>query len=336
MATETNYRIKGPQKAAALALSLGEENLTKIFKYLDRSMVKSLSLEMANLRSVEAKDMEGIFKQFTQSLTRAVEIQGGVDKTEEILRKVFSEDRVVEIMKEVKGPLGPNMWEQIHQLDEDMLINFLMDEHPQTVAVFLSKVRSEMASKLLKRLPRDVSEEVVVRMLKLEDIPSQILQNVEESIRQQFMRALSRKGNQDRLQVLADIFNFLDAKTETHLMSKIEQVAGQEAEAVRKLMFTYEDIVRISDVGIQNVIRSVDKTKLATALKGSSEKIKDKFFNNMSERAKKLTMEDMETMGPVRVREVEEAQNEILVIIKELTIQGEVVINISEDEERVL
>ena len=240
------------------------------------------------------------------------------------------------IMEEIRGPAGRTMWDKLGNVNEQVLANYLKNEYPQTVAVVLSKIKSDHAARVLSVLPENFAMEVVMRLLQMETVQKEVLDGVERTLRSEFMSNLSRTQRQDSHEQMADIFNFLDRSTESRFMGALEERSSDSADRIKNLMFTFDDLTRIDQSGLQVLLRQVEKDQLAIALKGASDEIKDLFFQNMSERASKMMIEDMEAMGPVRVKEVDEAQSNVVNAAKKLADSGEIVIaGGGEDDELV-
>ena len=217
-----------------------------------------------------------------------------------------------------------------------MLANFLQKEYPQTVAVILSKLAPDHAARVLAMLPEGFAMEVIMRMLKMEAVQKDILDDVERTLRTEFMSNLMRTSRRDSHEMMADIFNSLERATETKFMEALEERSRESAERIRELMFTFEDLQKLDPTGIQTLIRAADKEKLPTALKGATDSMRDLFFSNMSERAAKIMKEDMAAMGPVRLRDVEEAQQILVNIAKDLADRGEITITGKSEEDELI
>jgi flagellar motor switch protein FliG len=228
------------------------------------------------------------------------------------------------------------MWEKLGNVNEEILANFLQKEYPQTVAVVMSKIQTDHAARVLSLLPENFSLEVIHRMLRMEAVQKEVLEDVEKTLRAEFMANLSRTQRRDSHELMAEIFNNLERSAETKFLEELEKSAPDSAEKIRSLMFTFEDLTKLDPTAIQTVIRAVDKDKLPMALKGSTETLRDLFFSNMSERAAKIMKEDMAAMGPVRLREVEESQQYIVSVTKELEARGEIVISTGSEEDELI
>jgi len=219
---------------------------------------------------------------------------------------------------------------------EQVLANYLKNEYPQTVAVVLSKIKADHASRVLAMLPEGFAMEVVMRMLHMEAVQKEVLESIEKTLRSEFMSNLARTARRDSHEMMADIFNNLDNKTEARFLSALEERSEESANKIKKLMFTFEDLIRLDATAIQTLLRHVEKDALGNALKGSSEELKDLFFANMSDRAGKMLKDDMAALGPLRLRDVEEAQNAIVSMAKELASDGQIVISEGKEDDELV
>ncbi len=332
-----DYRsLTGPQKAAMLMLSLGEEHSAKLFGMMDEEEIKELSQIMANLGTVSANLVERLFVEFADQISSTGSLVGSYESTERLLMKSLPKDRVSTIMEEIRGPAGRTMWDKLGNVNEQVLANYLKNEYPQTVAVVLAKIKPDHAARVLSLLPENFGMEVIMRMLRMEAVQKEVLDGVEKTLRTEFMSNLARTQRRDAHELMADIFNNLDRNAENRFMSALEERNRESAERIKQLMFTFEDLTRIDAAGIQTLLRNVEKDKLALALKGASDSIKDLFFKNMSERAGKMLREDMEAMGPVRLRDVDQAQSLIVAMSKELAASGQIVISEGREEDELV
>ncbi len=322
-----DYRtLTGPEKAAIMMLALGEEHSSKLFSLMDDEEIKELSQVMANLGTVSANLIERLFVEFAEQMSSSGTVVGSFDSTERLLLKTLPKDKVDQIMEDIRGPAGRTMWDKLTNVNESVLSNYLKNEYPQTVAVVLSKIRSDHAGRVLAQLPESFAMEVIMRMLRMEAVQKEVLDDVERTLRTEFMTNLARTSRRDSHEMLAEIFNGLDRTTEHRFMAALEERNRDSAERIKSLMFTFEDLSKLDPSGVQTLLRTVDKQKLGTALKGASETLKDLFFSNMSERAAKILREDMAAMGPVRVRDVDEAQMYMVQLAKDLAARGELVL----------
>jgi flagellar motor switch protein FliG len=337
MRVREDYRtLTGTEKAAILLLSLGEEYTAKIFEQLDEEEILNLSHNMSNLGKVSSSVIERLFIEFAENITSTSSLVGTLDSTERLLAKVLGKDKVDNIMEEIRGPAGRTMWEKLSNVNEEILASYLQKEYPQTVAVVLSKITPEHAAKVLATLPEGFAMEVVMRMLRMEAVQKEVLDDVEKTLRTEFMPNLSRSSRRDSHEIMAEIFNSLERNVEGKFMASLEERNPDSAEKIRSLMFTFEDLGKLDPGAIQTVIRSADKEKLPLALKGASDAMKDLFFSNMSERAGKIMKEDMSAMGPVRLKEVEEAQQSLVNTAKDLADRGEITIVTAKDEDELI
>ncbi len=328
--------LSGQQKAAILMLSLDEERSATLFSMMDDEEIKELSVIMASLGKINSNVIEQLILEFNDKITSTGSLVGSYESTERLLAKALDKERVSVIMEEIRGPAGRTMWDKLGNVNEHVLANYLKNEYPQTIAVILSKIKAEHAAKVIALFPENFAMEIVMRMLRMDSVQKEVLDSLEKTLRKEFMSNLSKSTRRDAHELIADIFNSLDRSTETRFMEALEERNRESAERVKSLMFTFEDLVRIDSQGIQVLLRNVDKDKLAIALKGASETVKELFFNNMSTRAGKIIKEDMEAMGPVRVRDVEEAQQYIVSTAKDLAGSGEIVVSEGKDSDELI
>lgn len=337
MRVREDYRtLNGSEKAAILLLALGEEHTSKIFENMDDDEIMEISQTMANLGKISANVIERLFVDFAEQMSSTSSLVGTLDSTERLLTKVMGRDRVDSIMEEIRGPAGRTMWEKLGNVNEEILANFLQKEYPQTVAVVLSKISTEHASNVLALLPEGFAMEVIHRLLRMEAVQKEVLDDVERTLRSEFMTNLARTQRRDSHEMMAEIFNALDRTVETKFMESLEDSAPESAEKIRSLMFTFEDLTKLDPTAIQTIIRAVDKDKLTIALKGSTESLRDLFFSNMSERAAKIMKEDMTSMGPVRLKDVEDSQQNVVSVAKDLESRGEIVISSGSEEDELI
>jgi len=328
-----DYRaLTGPQRAAAFMLSIGPQQSATLFERMDDEEIRELSQAMSGLGSLSSSIVERLFVEFADQLSSAGGLVGSYSSTERLLTGALSEERVSAIMEEMRGPAGRTMWDKLGNVNEAVLANYLKNEYPQTVAVVLSKIKTDHASRVLSVLPENFSMEVIMRMLRMEAVQKDILDHVERTLRTEFMTNLARTAKRDSHEMMADIFNNLDRNTETRFMTALEERNRESAERIKQLMFTFDDLVRVDPSGIQQILRQVEKDQLAMALKGASEEVKDLFFSNMSERAGKMMREDMEAMGAVRLKDVDEAQANVVSTAKSMADSGDIVITSTEEE----
>ena len=328
--------LKGPQKAAILMMALGEDQCGRLFAMMHEDEIKDISAAMSQLGAVRAELVERLCADFVESLGATGNLIGSYESTENLLLKALPRERVSQIMDEIRGPAGRTMWDKLGNVNEEVLASYLKNEYPQTVAVVLSKVRADHAARVLALLPDTFAMEVVMRMLRMEAVQKDVLDGVEKTLRAEFMSNLARSARRDAHEMMADIFNNLDRQAETRFLSGLEERNRESAERIKSLMFTFDDLQRLSGPAVQMLLRAIEKDKLPIALKGASDKIKELFFANLSERAAKMLREDMEALGPVKLRDVDEAQAGIVALAKELAAQGQIEIGSGKDEEVIL
>jgi flagellar motor switch protein FliG len=318
--------LTGLQKAAIFMLSIGEENSTKLFQRMENEEIRDISLAMVSLGSVSATIIERLFDEFSDLLSGTSGLIGSNASTERLLLASMSADRVSQIMDDIRGPEGRTMWDKLGNVNEEILANYLKNEYPQTVAVILSKIKPDHASRVLALLPENFSMDCIMRMLRMEAVQKDVLDHIERTLRAEIMTNLSSTPTLDSHEVMANIFNTLDTDTGERFMTALEERDMESAERIKSLMFTFDDLSKIDPSGIQLLLGRVDKDKLGLALKGASEDVQELFFTNMSKRAGKMMKEDMEALGAVRLKDVEEAQTTIVQVAKALADADEIVI----------
>jgi flagellar motor switch protein FliG len=335
-AKSEDYRgLTGVQKAAMLMLALGEDQCTRLFGMMHEDELKDISAAMAQLGSVRAEVVERLCLDFAENIGSAGNLVGSYESTERLLQKALPRDRAAQIMEEIRGPAGRTMWDKLGNVNESVLANYLKNEYPQTVAVVLSKVRPEHAARVLALLPDSFAMEVVMRMLRMESVQKDVLDGVERTLRSEFMSNLARSTRRDAHEMMADIFNNLDRQSEGRFIAALEERNREAAERIKSLMFTFDDLARLTPQSVQLLLRSIEKDKLPIALKGASEKLRELFLSSMSERAGKMLRDEIEALGPVRVRDVDDAQAAIVQLAKELSAQGTIEISSGKDEELI-
>ncbi|HMA15187.1 MAG TPA: flagellar motor switch protein FliG, partial [Kiloniellaceae bacterium] len=316
--------------------ALGDEHGEPIWKSLDDDEVKEVSTIMSNLGTVSSSLIEGLLIEFVSQMSSTGSVLGSYDTTERLLAKFLPKERVGTVMEEIRGPAGRTMWDKLANVNEMVLANYLKNEYPQTVAVVLSKIKPEHAAKVLAVLPEPFAMEVVMRMLRMEAVQKEVLDDVERTLRNEFMSNLAKTNRRDSHELMADIFNYLDRTLETRFLTALEERNRDSAERIKALMFTFEDLGNLDPGGVQTLLSAADKDKLATALKGASETLRDFFFSNMSERAAKIMKEDMQSMGPVRLKDVDEAQMYMVATAKDLAEKGEIIISENKGEDELV
>jgi flagellar motor switch protein FliG len=332
--TKATAKVSGPKRAAMLMLALGEQYGAKVWQMLDDDEIRELSIVMSSLGTIEADAVEDLLLEFVSRMSASGALMGNFDATERLLQQYLPKERVNGIMDEIRGPAGRNMWEKLSNVQEEVLANYLKNEYPQTIAVVLSKLTAEHAARVLAILPEDLALDVVGRMLKMEAVQKEVIERVEQTLRLEFMSNLSQTRRRDAHEVMAEIFNNFDRQTETRFITALEEDNRESAERIKALMFTFDDLVKLDAASTQTLMRHVDKDKLGIALKGANEDIRTFFLGNMSSRAAKLLLDDMQAMGPVRLRDVDEAQALLVNLAKDLAAKGEIMLakNRADDE----
>lgn len=328
--------MTGPQRAAVILLVLGEEHGRAIWREFDDEEIRIITRAMAELGTVDSDDVERLMLDFVGKLSSAGAVTGSFDRTISLLEKILPSDQVAMIMEEIRGPAGRNMWQKLGNIDASVLANFLKNEYPQTIAVILSKIRPEHAANVLRNLPNDLSIEVVGRMLRLESVQKEALDHIENTLRTEFVATLTQTRRRDPHEMMADIFNGFDRQTEIRFLSALDASNQESASRIRALMFTFEDLAKLDAAGLQTLMRQVDKDTLARALKGASETMRTFFFSAMSQRAVKTMQDDMQGLGPLRLKEVDEAQTKLVALTKDLADKGEIVLSKGNSEDELV
>lgn len=321
--------LSGVQKAAVLLISLGPERSAHIFKFLKEEEIEQLTLEIANTRSISQSVKEKVLDEFYEvCLAQQYIAEGGVGYARELLEKALGEEKAKEVIGKLTASLQVRPFEFVRKTDPGQLLNFIQDEHPQTIALILSYLSAGQASQIISALSPDKQTDVAKRIALMDRTSPDVIKEVEKVLEQK----LSSLVNQDYTIVggvdsIVEILNTVDRGTEKHIMETMEIEEPELADEIRKKMFVFEDILSLDDRSIQRVLREVDNNELAVALKGSNEDVQNVIFNNLSKRLATMIREDMDFMGPVRLKDVEEAQQKIVNIIRKLEDASEIVIS---------
>ncbi len=328
MAKDTE-NVSGLQKAAILLIALGPERSANVFKHLKEDEIEELTLEIANTRNITPKVKDAVISEFYQvCLAQQYIAEGGINYAKEVLEKSFGADRAMDVIGKLTASLQVKPFEFIRKTDASQLLNFIQDEHPQTIALILSYLSAAQSALILSALPPDRQADVAKRIAIMDRTSPEVIKEVEKVLESK----LSSLVNQDYtiiggVDAVVEILNTVDRGTEKHIMETLEIEEPELADEIRKKMFVFEDILLLDDRAIQRVLRDVDNGDLATALKGSNEEVQNAIFNNLSKRLAAMIKEDMEFMGPVRMKDVEEAQQKIVNIIRKLEDSAEIVIS---------
>jgi flagellar motor switch protein FliG len=324
-----NEEYTGMQKAAILLIALGPERSADIFKHLKEDEIEELTLEIANTKSVSPQVKEDVLNEFYQvCLAQQYIAEGGIGYAKELLDKALGNDKAQEVISKLTASLQVRPFEFVRKTDPSQLLNFIQDEHPQTIAMILSYLTPNQAAMVIGSLPPEKQADVAKRIAMMDRTSPDVIKEVERVLE----RKLSSLVNQDYtivggVDAIVNILNTVDRATEKHIMESLEIEEPELADEIRKKMFVFEDILLLDDRAIQRVLRDVDNGDLAIALKGSNEEVQNAIFNNLSKRLAVMIKEDMEFMGPVRMKDVEEAQQKIVNIIRKLEDSAEIVIS---------
>ena len=325
----SNEELKGIQKAAILLIALGPEKSSLIFKHLKEEEIEDLTLEIANTNSVTPQEKEKVINEFYEvCLAQQYIAEGGISYAKELLEKALGADKAMDVIGKLTASLQVKPFEFVKKTDASQLLNFIQDEHPQTIALILSYLSAGQAATILGALVPEKQAEVARRIATMDRTSPDVIKEVERVLESK----LSSLVNQDYtiiggVDAVVDILNTVDRGTEKHIMETLEVEEPELADEIRKKMFVFEDILLLDDRAIQRVLRDVDNNDLAIACKGSTEEVQNAIFNNMSKRLAEMIKEDMEFMGPIRMKDVEEAQQKIVNIIRKLEDSAEIVIS---------
>lgn len=328
--------LTGDEKAAVLLLALGPDHGKPIWEELDEIEIRQLSRAMVRLGPITQEMLDSLLTEFVTVVSSNGNISGNTESTERLLMSFLPGERVETIMEEIRGPAGRNMWEKLSNVQEDILANYLKNEYPQTIAVVLSKISVDHASRVLAVLPDELALDVVQRMLGLDPVQKEILEKIESTLRTEFMSTLSHTQRRDSHEQMAEIFNSFDRQTEARFMTSLEENSRESAERIKELMFTFDDLTRLDSAAIQALLQGMDKKDTALALKGANDTAKEFFLANMSARASKLLQDDMEAMGPVRLKDVDQAQGKMVSVAKDLAARGEIIITKNSGDEEMI
>ena len=324
-----NSDISGIQKAAILLISLGPERSANIFKHLKEDEIETMTLEIANTRSISPSTKDQVLDEFYEiCLAQQYIAEGGIAYAKELLEKALGVDKAKDVIGKLTASLQVRPFEFVRKTDASQLLNFIQDEHPQTIALILSYLSPGQASTIISSLAPDKQADVAKRIAQMDRTSPDVIKEVEKVLE----RKLASLVNQDYTIVggvdsIVEILNTVDRGTEKHIMETLEIEEPELADEIRRKMFVFEDILSLDDKSIQRVLREVDNNELAVALKGSNEEVQTVVFNNLSKRLAAMIREDMDFMGPVRLKDVEEAQQKIVNIIRKLEDSSEIIIS---------
>lgn len=329
--------MNGRQKAAIFLVSLGSEVSSEIFKHLREDEIETLTFEIARIESIEAEQKDAILLEFQELMMASQFITtGGIDYARELLEKSLGSQKAIDIINRLTSSLQVRPFDFIRRTDPAHLLNFIQQEHPQTIALILAYLEPNKSSVILQNLPHDIQSDVAKRIATMDRTSPEVLREVERVLE----KKLSTLSSEDYTMAggvdsIVEILNLVDRTSEKGIIERLEEEDPELAEEIKKKMFVFEDIVMLDDRSIQKVMREVDSQELAKALKSVDNEVQDKIYRNMSKRASAMLKEDMEYMGPIRMKDVEEAQQKIVSIIRHLEDQGEIVIARGEGDELV-
>lgn len=325
----SNEELTGIQKAAILLIALGPEKSATVFKHLKEEEIEELTLEIANTRSISPKIKDDVLNEFYQvCLAQQYIAEGGIGYAKELLEKALGPEAAQSVISKLTASLQVRPFEFVRKTDPSQLLNFIQDEHPQTIAMILSYLNAGQSAMIIGALPPEKQADVAKRIAMMDRTSPDVIKEVERVLE----RKLSSLVNQDYtivggVDAIVAILNTVDRATEKHIMESLEIEEPELADEIRKKMFVFEDILLLDDRAIQRVLRDVDNNDLGVALKAANEEVQNVIFKNMSKRLAAMIKEDMEFMGPVRMKDVEEAQQKIVGIIRKLEESSEIVIS---------
>ncbi len=331
---ENGTDLTGRKKAAILLVALGPEIAADIYRNLTDAEIEQVTVEIAALGSMSADTINLVLEEFYHTaMAQQVLGQGGIQKARDILEKAVGPKKALEIIARLQGVLQVTPFDFVKRVEPEHLLNFIQGEHPQTIALILSHLSPEQAAPVISALPPEQQAEVALRIATMDQTAPEITREVERVLERKIATVLSQEFTTvGGVEALAELLNRVDRTTERSIMETLEAENAELADSIKKKMFVFEDVVLLDDRSIQQVHKEVDQRELAVVLKGSSDDVKQKIFSNMSQRAAEIVKEDMEFMGPVRVRQVEEAQQRFVSVIRRLEEAGEITITRSEED----
>ncbi len=331
-------RISTKEKAAVLMITMGKERAAKIYKFLSDEEIEQLTLAITTMRRVEPETKESVVDEFFQMcIARKYISEGGIDYAREILAKAFGEDRTNDLIMKLSSSLRVKPFDFIRKAEVTQVLNFLQNEHPQTIALILSYLEPKYAANILANLPLDKQTSVIARIANMGSTSPEYIKETERVLEKKLSSMnFGDQTSAGGIDSLVNILNSVDRGTERHLLESLEETDAELVEEIRKRMFVFEDIVKLGNQAVQRVLKEIDNRDLAVALKGSSSEVSNVIFGNISNRLQEMIKEDMEFMGPIRVRDVEEAQQKIVNVIRQLDDAGEIIISRGSEDELIV
>lgn len=327
--SEQTRQLTGREKAAMLLITLGPERSAQIFKHLKEEEIEQLTLEIANIRAVSPAEREKVLSEFYQlCLAQQYISEGGIGYAKEILEKALGTEKTMEIINKLTVSLQVRPFDFVRKADPSQVLNFIQSEHPQTIALILSYMKPQQAAQVLSALPQDKQADVAKRIATMDRTSPEIIKEVERVLEKKLSNLVTEDFTAvGGIQAIVDVLNSVDRGTEKYIMDTLEIEDTDLAEDIRKRMFVFEDILQLDNRSIQRFLREVDNNLLALALKGATEEVQNVIYSNMSKRLAEMIKEDIEYMGPVRLKDVEEAQQKIVNVIRKLEDAGEIIIS---------
>jgi len=327
--------VSSKQKAAIMLMVIGPDLSGQVLRYLDEEQVEMLSLEVARLDKVNSEQRESIINEFHElAIAQEFIAEGGIEHAKGILQAAFGDDRASDVLKRVEAAMQVVPFEFLKKADPAQVLSFIQDEHPQTIALILSYLPLQNAAAILSKLPTELRAEVAGRIAMMDQTPPEVIRKIEQILERKISSVLNTEMTKaGGPKALVDLLNRVDRSTERLIMDSLGESNPELADTIKNMMFVFEDIVQLDDRAVQAILKEVDMRELGTALKGVSPSVTEKVFRNMSERAVNMLKEDMEFMGPVRLKVVEEAQQKVVGVIRRLEEAGELTISRGGEEE---
>jgi len=337
-ATKQKEKVSGRRKAAVLLVSLGSELAAEVYKHMSDEEIEMVTVEVATIGALDAGTVQEVVEEFYHTaLAQQYLSQGGINLAREILERAVGPSKAMEIIGRLQGALQVTPFDFLKRVDPSHLMNFIQHEHPQTIALILAHLDYSAAAIIMGALPPELQSEVSMRIATMDRTSPEIISEVERVLERKIATVLSQEFTAaGGIEALAELLNRCDRSTEKTILETLEEESQEIADEVKKLMFVFEDIIMLDDRSIQQVLKEIDQKELALALKGASDEVKEKMFGNMSKRAADMIKEDMEFMGPVRLKNVEEAQQRIVAVVRRLEEAGEIVISRGGEEEMLV
>lgn len=320
-------QISGKEKVAILLITLGPQKSAEIFKHLSEEEIEELTLQIANMRMVSPEEKTSIIEEFYQiCLAQEYISEGGIGYAKEVLERALGSDKAVNIISKLTSSLHVKPFEFIRKADPEQLLNYIQNEHPQTIALILSYLNPEQSGEILANLPIEKQTDVTRRIATMDRTSPEVVREIENVLESKFSNIVAQDfASTGGIQSVVDILNSVDRGTEKYIMEDLDLKDAELSEEIRKRMFVFEDVISLDNKSIQRIIREIENSQWAIALKGASEEVKNLIFINMSKRLVEMIKEDIEFMGPVRIRDIEDAQQEIVNVIRKLEEDGEII-----------